>query len=93
MKIDLNYVLKNLDGTDAKDGEVAATIRKAAETALISDTAETKPAEKLTRYKLLQKITVQESPDLSIDELQTLKTAVSIYPTLVYGQILTYLEQ
>lgn len=93
MLVDTSFILKNADGTPAKDGDQVATVQKALENALVTDPKELTSAQKVARYKLFQKISGNSVVDLSIDELATAKTAVEIYPTLVYGQVLAYLEQ
>lgn len=96
MKYDLNVVLKGIDGQDADDEGKPATMRTALARALVSDPQgiPLSGSKKLERYQLFAKLaTAVDSVDLSVDEVALAKEASDIWPTLIYGQIVAFLDQ
>src|ERR1017187_4875490 len=98
MRYDLNVVLKGVDGQDADDEGKPATMRTALARALVSDPQGTPPSgsKKLARYALFSKIatTPSEEPvDFTVNEVALAKEASDIWPTLIYGQIVSFLDQ
>lgn len=96
MKYDLNVSLKNEDGAEALEDGKPITMRTAILRGLVTDPPQLSAAQKLQRYELFSKIaaTPKEEPaDLSIDEVQLAKDAVNVWPTIVYGQVVVFLNQ
>ena|SRR5579863_5124811 len=98
MKYDMNVVLNNMDGTESIEDGVAATMRIAITRALVSDNPMNPPTadQKIKRFALFSKIATtppEEPVDLSVDDLAVVKAAADIWPTLIYGQIVAFLDQ
>jgi hypothetical protein len=94
MLYDFSKVLINIDGTEGKEESgKPAYIKTAFINALLSDPQGITTADKAKRFALFLKLQKDESPDLSVDELALLKSAIEVFPTLVYGQLAAFLEQ
>lgn len=89
-----DVVLKNEDGSDAVENGKPQMALFGIKHALITDAGTLDPAKKLARFELFTKLS-SASPrvELSVDEVALAKEAANVYPTLVYGQLVAFLNQ
>lgn len=95
MQLDLSHQITNLDGTAATDETGAiAQIKTVLQKALLTEqSAQTSAAQKMARFELYLKLKFSKvMADISTEEATLLKEAASIYPVLVYGQIVHWIE-
>lgn len=93
MIYDLSHQLVDENGDPAKD-EVGkpADLKKILSRALLTDTAENAKS-KFERFELYLKTKFSELKiDLTAEEVKLLKEASSVYPTLILGQLLYWLD-
>lgn len=104
MKRNFDFVFKNLNGTELKDGDAAVAGLDAAlsiKTAAVNSLMSTFEAdrnlsgdEKLKRYQLAVKINGGGEVDLTAEEIALLKLLIGrAYPPLVVGQAYLLLEK
>lgn len=98
MMYDLNVVLRDIDGNDAVDAGKPATMRTALTRALVSDPtgAPLSADKKLKRFILFSKLATspaEGSVELTVDDVTLAKEASDCWPTLIYGQVVSFLDQ
>jgi hypothetical protein len=94
MQLDLSHQITNIDGTPAVDetGQ-PAELKTVLSKALLAEPANPTPTSKLARFELYLKLKFSElKADITTEEATLLKEAASIYPVLVYGQIVHWIE-
>jgi len=90
---DLGTALLDLEGSFVREGEKVVTLGLALKRAVLSDVDELgnalKADAKLARYELFLKLKRAETEvvDWTAEEIAALKSAVTVFPTLVMGQI------
>lgn len=87
--------LLNADGSPADDNGKPATALAGIKKALVTDGKQWSPDQKLRRYELFTKLVRADGApyvDLSIEEAAIAKEAADLYPTLVYGQLVSFLN-
>ena len=95
MKYDFSVVLKNGDGSSASENGSPATAIMGLKNALIADMPGLTGTDKGARFDLWLKLSnaTTEALELTLDELNVLRRAIEVYPTLVYGQLLRIINQ
>jgi len=102
MKVDVNVVLKTLDGKGLKDNDgndnvVDATLKMAIINALLSPVQKESGVDKVNKYELAKRVystTVDELVELSAEDITLIKNRIGeVYPPLIVGQIYNLLEQ
>jgi hypothetical protein len=104
MKRNFDFVFKNLNGTELKDGDSAAigidaslSLKSVSVNSLMATFEADKNLsgdEKLKRYLLAVKINAGSEVDLTAEEITLLKVLIGrSYPPLVVGQAYLYLEK
>ena len=93
MQFDLSHQILDDKGEPAKDelGK-AADLKTVLSRALLTDTADNAKS-KLERFELYMKLRASElKADLTTEEAKLIKDASSVYPTIVYGQLVRWIE-
>jgi len=102
MKVDVNVVLKTLDGKGLKDNDgndnvVDATLKMAIVNALLSPVQNESGIEKVKKYELAKRAyntTNDELVELSAEDITLIKNRIGeVYPPLIVGQAYDLLEQ
>jgi len=93
MEYDLTHQIVDEAGDPAKDEKGnAAALKTVLSRALLADTAENAKS-KFERFELYLKLKLSElKVDLTNEEAKLIKEAASVYPTLVYGQLVHWIE-
>lgn len=93
MEYDLSHQIVDEKGEPAKDESGnPAPLKTVLSRAVLADTAENAKS-KLERFELYLKLKASELvADLTTEEAKLIKDAASIYPCLVYGQIVAWIE-
>ena len=98
MKINVNQVLKALDGQTMKDnvnGEaIDATVKMAIVNAVLSPVDKETGVKKLEKYQLAQKVyNADGEVELSAEEITSIKKQVGeVFPPIIVGQVFNLLE-
>ncbi len=93
MIFDLSHQLVDENGDPANDETgKPAELKKILSRALLTDTAENAKS-KFERFELYMKVKFSElKADFTAEEAKLLKEAAFVYPTLVYGQLIRWLD-
>ena len=94
MILDLAHQIKNPDGSPALDetNKPVATKDVLAK-ALLSEPPNTTVASKMARFELWLKVKMADVKlEISTEEATLLKEASSVYPVVVYGQLVHWIE-
>jgi hypothetical protein len=92
MILDFEHILTDLENNPIVDelGKVAS-LKTVIAKALVTDTQ--KAEDKLKRFDLYIKLKLSEfKAELTAEEAALLKEVSAIYPTLVYGQLVAWIE-
>lgn len=98
MKINVNHVLKTIDGQSMKDnvnGEaIDATVKMAIVNAVLSPVDKETGVKKLEKYQLAQKVyNADGEVELSAEEISLIKKQVGeVFPPIIVGQVFNLLE-
>lgn len=92
---DFNFILKNIDGSDASDGEESITAKMIAVNALLASPDKNESGEeKLSRYKIAMAINETGSVDLKSEEISLIKKMIgNVCTVLVVGQMYKFLDE
>lgn len=94
MQLDLSHQITNVDGSPATDetGQ-PAELKTVLSKALLAEQPNATPISKMARFELYLKLKFSElKAEISTEEATLLKEAASVYPVLVYGQIVHWIE-
>lgn len=92
MKIKLEQVLENEDGSPAKEGDKDVTVRQALKRAALAEVDKNlqpiKGDEKVKRYDLFLLVKrATEDTDFKVEDIAALRDAVLVFPTFLSGQL------
>ena len=98
MLVNVNQVLKTMDGQTMKDNDgqgnaVDATVKMAIVNAILSPVKDESGIDKVKKYELAKKIFNADEVDLNEDEIKLIKERVGeSFPPLIVGQIFELLK-
>jgi len=98
MLVNVNQVLKTIDGQTMKDSDgtgnaIDATVKLAIVNAVLSPVQKENGIEKVRKFDLAQRIYKEDDVELTVEEISLIKERVGeVFPPLVTGQVWNILE-
>lgn len=94
MKINLNAVLSDVDGSTLKEKDKVVTLKDVCIAAVLTPNQKDEQRTKMEKWDIYKKLRdAKEECDLQVEEITVVKTSIGdIYPPLIMGQCFDLIE-